>query len=86
MNKKWSQNDLIQEDDYEQDIDKVDTSPLLAKLEKDDKCKHKSSPARAFKYQKHLNHKNELLYHLNKHRWAEQDHPILLKTTSVCVT
>ena len=57
MNKKWSQNDLIQEDDYEQDIDEVDTSPLLSKLEKDDKCKHKSSPARAFKYQKHLNHK-----------------------------
>ena len=56
MNKKWSQNDLIQEDNYEQDINEVDTSPLLSKLEKDDKCKQKSSPARPFKYQKNLNH------------------------------
>ena len=39
MNKKWSQNDLIQEDNYEQDIDEVNTSPLLAKLEKDYKGK-----------------------------------------------
>ena len=57
MNKKWTQNDLIQEDDYEQDIDEVNTSPLLAKLEKDDKCKHKTNTARAFKHQKNLYHK-----------------------------
>ena len=52
---EWSHNDFIQEDNDEQDIDKVNTSPLHAKFVKDHKRKHKSSIARVFKYQEILN-------------------------------
>ena len=52
---EWSHNDFIQEDNDEQDIDKVNTSPLHAKFVKDHKRKQKFSIARVFQYQEILN-------------------------------
>ena len=54
MNNEWSQNDLIKEDYDEQDIDKVNASPLLVELEKNYESKEKSSIARVFKNRKNL--------------------------------
>ena len=55
MDNKWSQNDLIKENNDEQDIDKVNAPPLLAELEKNYKSKQKTSIAREFKNLKNLN-------------------------------
>ena len=55
MNKEWSHNDLIKENNDEEDIDKVNAPPLLAELEKNYEGKQESSITRVFKNRKNLN-------------------------------
>ena len=55
MNKEWSHNDLIKENNDEEDIDKVNAPPLPAELEKNYEGKQKSSITRVFKNCKNLN-------------------------------